>query len=243
MFKYKPKLNIKWYIVHNTAVSRAKNKAQLQSVDTYHKDKDWGGGWKQKTPSSLGWWVGYNFLTEPNGKTTQTRLIGEETIANINHNCSGKNDCDAISHCFTGYFKVEDMTEAQIEALKAGFNKARNIWPDIKICQHKDLQAGRTCAELDTEWLNSVILQKENPLNLVKENKPSNPNCLVNLNSGILPKENPSLTQETKDQTIARLSEENQRLAKELAEVSKKKPTKKNPTILNIIIDKVFNRG
>ena len=157
MLKYKPNLDIKLYIVHNTAVSRSTAPLQLDQVNTFHKNKDWGGGWKQTNPSELGSWVGYNKFTEPTGETTQCRIVGEETIANKGHNCAGTNDCDAISHCFAGYFAVEGMTEMQIQELKDGYHEAKAIWPNIKIVQHSDVQPGRTCAELSTPWLEDLV--------------------------------------------------------------------------------------
>lgn len=151
-------MKVKLYIVHNTAVSRKQVPLQLDQVNKFHREKDWGGGWKQTNPSELEWWVGYNIFTEATGDTTQTRIVGEETIANKGHNCAGTKDCDAISHCFAGYFAVENMTDMQIQALKDGFAEAKAIWPDIKIVQHSDVQVGRTCAELSTDWLEELVL-------------------------------------------------------------------------------------
>lgn len=149
--------NIKYYVVHNTALSRKVAPQQLKQTDDYHRTKDWGGGWRQPGPSELGWYVGYNKFTEPNGDTTQCRKVGEETIAQRGHNCSGTHDCDAISHAFAGFFRVEGMTSMQIDELKKGYWEAKAIWPDMIIVQHSDVQSGRTCAELSTPWLEALV--------------------------------------------------------------------------------------
>ena len=159
MLHHDKDLDIKLYIVHNTAVPRTQVPLQLESVDNFHREKDWGGGWKQPHPSELGYYVGYNLFTEGTGETTQCRVIGEETIANKGHNCAGSNDCDAISHCFAGYFKVEDMTAMQVQELREGFLEAKAIYPDIRIVQHSDVQPGRTCAELSTPWLEALVAE------------------------------------------------------------------------------------
>lgn len=172
MLKIKGKPNIKFYVVHHSAVSRATQPLQRDAINEYHRYKDWGGGWKQSHPSDLGWWGGYNLYTEPTGERTQFRLIGEETIANVGHNCAGSNDCDAISHCFGGLFSKESMTTMQVADLKRGFNEAKAIWPDIKILQHSDIQAGRTCAELSTPWLEALVADDEDELTkLRRENE------------------------------------------------------------------------
>ena len=49
------------------------------------------------------------------------------------------------------------MTAMQIDELKKGYYEAKAIWPDIKIVQHKDVQSGRTCAELSTPWLEALV--------------------------------------------------------------------------------------
>lgn len=159
--KIKGSPDIKLYVVHHSAVSRATQPLQRDAINEFHRTKDWGGGWRQPHPSELGWWGGYNFYTEPTGERTQFRYIGEETIANVGHNCAGINDCDAISHCFGGNFATEGMTEMQVADLKRGFAEAKAIWPDIKIVQHSDVQPGRTCAELSSPWLEALVAEPE----------------------------------------------------------------------------------
>ena len=74
------KPDIKYYAVHNSAVSRSVQPLQRDIINQYHKDK-----WSSL--SSLGWYIGYNRYTEPDGTRTECRAIGEETLANVGHNC------------------------------------------------------------------------------------------------------------------------------------------------------------
>ena len=147
----KPK--IKYYVIHHTAVSRFKSPTQLHQVNNYHRTKDWGGGWTQTNPSSLGWWVGYNFFTDSDGKTTQTRAIGEETIAQKGMNCDVPERCLAISHCLSGNFLNEQPSQAQEARVIFGLAQAMIHFPSIQLKQHKDIQPSRTCACLDPKTL------------------------------------------------------------------------------------------
>ena len=64
--------------------------------------------------SSLGYYVGYNFVILKDGQLIQTRSIGEETAANKNHNF------DTISVCLVGNFTpgVDIPTFQQTYVLK-----------------------------------------------------------------------------------------------------------------------------
>ena len=145
---------MKYYAIHNTSVSRALNPLQFESVEREHKRK-----WNSL--SSLGYYTGYNRYTEPDGTRYETRAIGEETIANIGHNCDIPDRCDTISHCLGGYFKVENPTIHQINDVLDGFYEARKEWPGIKLVQHSDLQPGRTCAELSPTYLQSWLTEED----------------------------------------------------------------------------------
>jgi len=78
-----------------------------QDIDNAHKER-WG------MKSSLGYFGGYNFFIDKNGKYTQFRAIGEETMAQVGHNF------DSVSICLAGNFTkgVDTPTPAQIETLK-----------------------------------------------------------------------------------------------------------------------------
>lgn len=156
--------NIKYYVVHHSAVSRAAQPLQRDAINSYHKNK-WG------SLSSLGWYGGYNLYTEPTGERTQFRAIGEETIAQVGYNCDVPSRCTAISHCFGGDFRVEKPTIHQVEDLRRGYLDAKELWPDIKLVQHKDLQGGRTCAALESSYLLSLIEPDDELERLRRENE------------------------------------------------------------------------
>lgn len=145
----------KYYVVHHSAVSRNIQPQQIETINNYHKSK-----WNSL--SSLGYYVGYNRYTEPTGKRYETRSLTEETIANIGHNCDIESRCDVISHCLGGDFSKEKPTSFQINDVVEGFREAQKQWPNIKLVQHKDIQGGRTCAELTDEYLQSWISDKTN---------------------------------------------------------------------------------
>lgn len=148
--EYKGEPKIHTVVLHNTAVSRATQPEQLAVVERYHKDK-WG------MKSELGWHVGYNFFCEPDGTRTQTRKVGEETIAQIGNNCDVPERCGMISYCMAGYFKVEKPTIAQVADFVEFFRDVQKRYPKVKLKQHKDVYPGRTCAELDDEDIQTWI--------------------------------------------------------------------------------------
>lgn len=155
--KYRGTPNITTIVLHHSAVSRAVQPFQLNSVNQYHKTKDWGGGWRQTSSSNLGWWVGYNFFCEPTGQRTQTRLIGEETIANKGMNCDVPSRCTAISYCMAGNFAVEKPTQMQVDDFVSFVKEVQEKYPDVVLKQHKDVQPGRTCAQLSDAEIQSWI--------------------------------------------------------------------------------------
>jgi hypothetical protein len=153
--KFKGTPPITTIALHNTAVSRRTQQLQLTPVNNHHRDK-WGDR------SELGYYVGYNFFCEPTGKRTQTRLIGEETIAQIGNNCANPpHDCGVISYCMAGYFKVEKPTQMQVDDFIEFIREVQKYYPDVVLKQHKDLYPGRTCAELSDEeiqkWLETAL--------------------------------------------------------------------------------------
>jgi len=150
MIQYKGKPNTTTIVLHNTAVSRMVQTLQFDAVNNHHKRK-----WNML--SALGFYTGYNFFCEPTGKRTQTRLVGEETIAQIGNNCDVPSRCGMISYCMAGYFKVEKPTQFQVDDFIAFIREVQVTYPDVVLKQHKDVYPSRTCAELsDAEiqkWL------------------------------------------------------------------------------------------
>lgn len=146
---------IKYLAIHHTAVSRLSGNSQLNGVNAYHKQK-----WNAR--STLGWYVGYNRFIDVNGAFTETRVIGEETIANRGHNCDIEQRCDTISICLAGNFNSELPSDVQIKVLQDQIALIQKGYPDIEITFHRDLQANRTCpGKLFTkEYLKIRILQE-----------------------------------------------------------------------------------
>jgi len=147
---YKGKPSITTIVLHNTAVSRAVQPLQGDSVGNHHRNK-----WNMV--SELGFYTGYNFFCEPTGKRTQTRKIGEETIAQIGNNCDVPSRCGMVSYCMAGYFTKEKPTQFQVDDFTEFIRQIQVKYPKVVLKQHKDVYPSRTCAELtDAEiqkWL------------------------------------------------------------------------------------------
>lgn len=148
IFKGEP--TITTIVLHHTAVSRGVQPLQLNAVNNYHKQK-----WNSK--SELDYYVGYNFFCEPTGKRTQTRKIGEETIAQIGNNCDVPERCGMVSYCMAGSFDIEKPTQQQINDFVEFYREIKQLYPDVIVKQHKDVHPGRTCACLPNDevqgWL------------------------------------------------------------------------------------------
>lgn len=149
---YKNNPQIHTIVLHHTAVSRKVQPEQLAAVDRHHKNK-WGD------QSELYYHTGYNFFCEPDGTRTQTRKIGEETIAQIGNNCDVPERCGMISYCMAGDFRVEKPTIAQVADFQQFFQTVQKRYPDVELKQHKDVHSGRTCAELTNQEIQAWITE------------------------------------------------------------------------------------
>lgn len=147
---YKWEAPITTIVLHNTAVSRSVQALQLDSVNNHHKGK-----WNMA--SELGYYVGYNFFCEATGERTQTRKIGEETIAQIGNNCDDPSRCGMVSYCMSGYFEVEKPTQYQVNDFIEFHREIKSKYPSVVVKQHKDVYPGRTCAELTDEEIQSWL--------------------------------------------------------------------------------------
>ena len=101
-------------VIHNTAVSHAQPD-QWDSVNKYHKEQF-------NMKSSLGYWVGYNYLMDAFGNIRQARKDGEETAAVMGHNN------DSLHICLAGNFDLEQPTINQRHALRT--------WIKEKMIEH-----------------------------------------------------------------------------------------------------------
>ena len=112
-------------------------------------------------PSELNpnWYVGYNFLLFRDGNLVQTRLIGEETAAQVGHNL------DSVSICLIGNFTkgVDIPTFEQKTTLRNLLVNLLTTRQNVKIKQGCtfDLNASRIVAhrnlQLDTECFGSSL--------------------------------------------------------------------------------------
>jgi len=145
---YKGNPSISTIVLHHTAVSRASQPLQNDAVNNHHRSK-----WNMV--SELGFYIGYNFFTEPTGQRTQMRKIGEETIAQVGNNCDVPERCGMVSYCMAGDFRKEKPTQFQVDDFVKFVNEIRAKYPNAIIKQHKDVQENRTCAELPASEIES----------------------------------------------------------------------------------------
>jgi len=146
---------IKFIALHHT-LSFNSGVKQHDAVNIYHRDKNWGTDvdpWYQPGPTSMGSYIAYNFFADVGGERTQTRAIGEETLAQKGHNCDVSERCDTISYCMSGDFRYQLPSNQQEADFLAFISEVRVHYPDVRIVGHRDLHAGRTCPELPQEHI------------------------------------------------------------------------------------------
>lgn len=136
---------MKFIVIHHSAVHSSK--PQLDAINNYHRKK-----WNMI--SRLGWYVGYNFVIDVDGAVTNTREIGEETMAQVGHNF------DAISIGVVGDFNGHMPSEAQKRSLSDLIARLKKSHKGIKLKLHREMQAHRTCpGKLFTrEYLETAVL-------------------------------------------------------------------------------------
>jgi len=152
------------YAIHHTA-SFQNGRPQIYAVNRFHKNKNWGteaNPWYQPNPGTTGWWVVYNYFIDVDGTIYNTRVVGEETLANRGHNCDIRERCDTISICLAGDFNAQTPTNAQVVSLRKLIKKLEQDYPTIGWVFHKDIQNGRTCpGRLYThDFHRNVVLQE-----------------------------------------------------------------------------------
>jgi len=146
-------LPIKYIALHHTAALNTLT-PQLYAVDRYHREK-----WNML--SKRGWYVAYNYFCDVDGTRTQTRTVGEETIAQISHNCDVYERCDTISYCMAGDFRYQKPTTAQERDFQAFVAEIRIQYPAVRVVGHRQLQEGRTCPELPESYIEQFNKKKE----------------------------------------------------------------------------------
>ncbi|MFH1032061.1 MAG: peptidoglycan recognition family protein [Chloroflexota bacterium] len=132
-----------YLIVHHTASSR--DKTTLQDVDNWHRAR-----WPNFR-SSLGFFVGYQYLILSNGRVLQTRRDNEEGA----HTLGGYNQ-KAIGICLTGNFMVEEPSPEQLSALQPLLDKLKKDYniADEKILGHREVWATDCPGKNLMKWLN-----------------------------------------------------------------------------------------
>lgn len=134
-------MNIKYLIVHHTAVSRKKNSNQFTAVKQYHIKKGWGD-------------IGYHYFIEPNGTVKKGRadhITGAHTI--------GRNH-DSLGIALAGNFDEELPTPQQEEALRTLLQQLSvkyNV-PTKRVVPHRSF-ANKSCygKQLPDNWASNLL--------------------------------------------------------------------------------------
>ncbi len=143
-------MNVKYVILHHTAVSRTKNNDQFVANNEYHRKK-----WDYK--SSLGYYLGYHYEISPAGVVKQARTENEPGA-----HTAGYNDV-SIGIAMDGNFDIEMPTQAQIDALKTLLSGVIQRHPGAAIAYHRNF-AKKTCPGLliADNWAKNLITNGEN---------------------------------------------------------------------------------
>jgi len=120
----------RYVVLHHTQVSATRVPYQLSIVDNDHRQRFY------EEPSALGYRVGYTFFCKKDGTLVQTRLVGEMSAAQLEHNF------DSISICLAGDFDKEEPTKAQIKTLR----EFLKIFQNYEFIFHRELAGDkRSC--------------------------------------------------------------------------------------------------
>ncbi len=101
-------------IWHHSAI--ASNTSQLVGINDYHRAR----GFPQST---LGYWVGYHYLIEPNGAVVRCRAEDE-----IGAHDAGEN-INSLGICLAGNFDDATPSDAQAMAFARLIKDIRTRWP------------------------------------------------------------------------------------------------------------------
>jgi N-acetylmuramoyl-L-alanine amidase len=132
-------MEIKYLIVHHSAVSRDKNSEQFDAINNYHKSRGWGA-------------IGYHFLIEPDGKIRIGRIETQSGAHCIGHNY------DSLGICLSGNFDIEKPTKKQERSLKILLIDSLEVYPKAQIKYHRDF-ANKTCPGklIADNWAKNLI--------------------------------------------------------------------------------------
>jgi N-acetyl-anhydromuramyl-L-alanine amidase AmpD len=129
-----PSLKKKFIILHHSAT--LSSRTTFEAINNYHKQK-----WDLK--SALGFYIGYHYFINAQGKIYQGRK-DEEVGA---HCREEKKNYDSIGICLAGNFDKEAPSRAQLESLKKLtaelIIKHKIIKNNLKF--HRDYATHKTC--------------------------------------------------------------------------------------------------
>lgn len=143
---------VMYLVCHHTGGSDANplldtSQHTFEQVNEYHRLK-----WNFK--SSLGYYIGYQYYIDKNGKVTQGRADTEEGAHTIGANNS------SIGICLAGNFDATDPSDAQIRSLQALLKKKMIQYsvPLFNIVPHRKFQQ-KTCYgnKLSDDWAQSLV--------------------------------------------------------------------------------------
>lgn len=143
--------NVKWVMVHHSAISYDKNPNQFEANNRVHKK--WG------VKSSLGFYLGYNYEISKCGIVRQARRDGERTVA-----CwqQGMNNGKCIHLCLDGNFSIQFPTPQQEKSLTKLLKELKLKYPNIKIIYHRHIKATQCPGKLIADdWARNLILNNK----------------------------------------------------------------------------------
>lgn len=162
--------NIRYFIVHHSGGSssnpyQSDASLTLEQIDRAHENR-----WPD-FKSSMGYFVGYNFVILHDGKCVQTRAVGEETAHTIGYNRI------AVGICLVGNHTKRPDGSIVDEANQAQIDSLREIWKALQAngIEIKDWNIGphRLYQQKLTEcygnaypddWARKVILEPKTPV-------------------------------------------------------------------------------
>jgi N-acetyl-anhydromuramyl-L-alanine amidase AmpD len=141
-----------WIIIHHTATAR--DKTTFAAINRYHRDRWW-------FKSSLGFYIGYHYFINGEGKLFQGRAdtdIGAHTI--------GKNN-KSIGICLAGNFDIESPSRTQVLTLVQLLKEKMRQYniPPEKIVPHRKFAKTNCYGKiLADDWAQNLVKPTENNL-------------------------------------------------------------------------------
>jgi len=134
-------MNVKYLLIHHSAVSRSIKWNQYWMMKLYHISRGWGD-------------IGYHYVIEPSGEVRKGRpdnKLGVHTVG-YNHN--------SLGICLSGNFSKENPTDEQVYSLQElllGLSKAHRI-PLENIISHREVSNTQCYGNnLTNDWARNLI--------------------------------------------------------------------------------------